>query len=267
MLLPNFSFLPNRDLRLGTILTSVKGSKLPDPRRPLNTSTRKEVCTSDIHSQNFKPWNWDSSRYISAGVTLRADVSILTGFGGSVSKEASKDKNLAIKCDSMNITSFRPDTKYLAQAVQDDIVKAIGQKLLGPPLYMVVGLMIANGAEITVSQERSSGYSKNLSLDGTSVGVPLAVGPNAGYNRSSSMSHASVPTEPFILAYEIIRMRMKRDGTVKEHDENKWALFSDEESGCREQDHVADFEKHWAVEAVHLHDTMTVDPRRTAAVS
>jgi hypothetical protein len=267
MLLPNFSFLPDRDLRLGTILTSLKGSKLPDPRRPLNTSTRQEVCTSDIQSQNFKPWSWDSSRYLSAGVTLRADVSVLTGFGGGITKEASKDKNLAIKCDSMNITSFRPDTKYLAQAVQDDIVKAIGQKLFGPPLYMVVGLMIANGAEIAVAQERSSGYSKNLSLDGTSVGVPLAVGPSAGYNRSSSMSHASMPTEPFILAYEIIRLRMKRNGTVNEHDENQWALFSDEESGYRDRNHVAEFERQWTVEAVHLQDTMTMDPHCTEAAS
>jgi hypothetical protein len=192
---------------------------------------------------------------------------VLTGFGGSVSKEASKDKNLAIKCDSMKITSFRPDTKYLAQAVQDDIVKAIGQKLFGPPLYMVIGLMIANDAEITLSQERSSGYSKNLSLDGTSVGVPLAVGPSAGYNRSSSMSHASMPTEPFILAYEIIRLRMKRNGTVNEHDENQWALFSDEESGYRDRNHVAEFERQWTVEAVHLQDTMTMDPHCTEAAS
>jgi hypothetical protein len=151
--------------------------------------------------------------------------------------------------------------------VQDDIVKAIGQKLFGPSLYMVVGLMIANSAEITVSQERSSGYSKNLSLDGTSVGVPLAVGPNAGYNRSSSMSHESVPTEPFILAYEIIRLRMKRNGTVKEHDENQWALFNDEESVCQEKNHVAEFERHWTVEAVSLQDTMAEDCHMTAVAS
>jgi hypothetical protein len=259
MLLPNFSFLPDRDLHLGTILTSVKGSKLPDPKRPLNKSTRREISPSDVQTQEFKPWSWDSSKHTSTGGGLHADVPLLTGIGSSFTKSAAKGNSLMIRCDSMIVSSFRPDIRYLAQTVQDEVVKAIAQKLFGPPLYMIVGLMTAVGAQIVVSQDRNHEFASGLGVDGTPLGVPLTVGPSAERSHSSSFNLVGTTTEPFLLAYEIVRIRMKRDGTVKEQDENKWALFNDEEPGDHEESDIADFERDWTANPVTLEEIMTWD--------
>lgn len=48
MLLPSFNYLPDRDLRLGSIITSARGSRLPDAPRLLNPTTRVTVPPEDI---------------------------------------------------------------------------------------------------------------------------------------------------------------------------------------------------------------------------
>jgi hypothetical protein len=256
MLLPNFSFLPDQDVRLGTILTSAKGSKLPDPRRPLNGATRKDVDPSLTREQTHKPWSWDSSKDFSAKGGLHAEISFLTGICGSMSKDGAKGKSLVIACDQVHTLNFQPTSKYLAQAVQDDNVRAIGQKRFGPLLYMVVGLVVATGAEITVMKNSSHGGSANLSVDATQLGAPLNVGLEGGYNKASKSRLTDVPSEPFILAYEIRRLRMKKDGSVSERDENKWALFDDETTRGDEA-RIAEFERIWEVDTVAPSDLLS----------
>jgi hypothetical protein len=263
MLLPSFSFLPNRDLRLGTVLTSSQGStrnKIPDPKRPLNKSTRLPIPASEITTQEYKPWSWDSSKSRSTKAGLHAGISLLTGLGGSISKEGAKGYDLAIDCDRVLTTTFRPDKKYLARTVQDTDIKRLGEKkFLAPPLYMIVGLMVANGANVTISHNRSFGFSGDLSVDGTSNGIPLSLGPEAEHSHSSSSKLRGVPTEPFILAYEVVRLRMKRHGKVEERDEKGWALFRScvpVEIGRLEDPVVAEFEEEWEVEGVTLEDVL-----------
>jgi hypothetical protein len=265
MLLPNFSFLPNRDIHLGTVLTSAKGSKIPDPKRPLNKTTRLPIDDSGITSQEYNPWSWDSSKATTTKTGLHAGISLLTGLGGSISKEGAKGYNLTIDCARVRTSSFRPDKKYLARTVQDnDDIKALAEKkLLAPPLYMVVGLMVASGAAVSVSRNRNFAFSGDLSVDGASVGVPVSLGPEAEYGRSSISKLKGVPTEPFILAYEVVRLRLKRRGRVEERDEKGWALFSScvpvGIGGLEDSVVVAEFEEEWEVEGVTLEDVLGED--------
>jgi hypothetical protein len=262
MLLPNFSFPPNRNLHLGTVLTSAKGSKIPDPKRPLNKSTRLRIDDSEITSQEYKPWSWDSSKATTTKTGLHAGISLLTGLGGSISKEGAKGYDLAIACERVRTSTFRPDKKFLARTVQDDddIRALAGKKLLAPPLYMVVGLMVASGVAVSVSHNRKFAFSGDLSVDGSSVGVPISLGPEAEYSRSRYSKLKVVPTEPFILAYEVVRLRVKRRGRVEERDEKGWALLS----SCVPvgigglDDSVVDVlvEEEWEVEGVTLEDVL-----------
>jgi hypothetical protein len=260
MLLPNFSFPPNRNLHLGTVLTSAKGSKIPDPKRPLNKTTRLPIDDSEITRQEYKPWSWDSSKATSAKMGLHAGISLLTGLGGGISKEGAKGYDLAIDAARVRTSSFRPDKEFLARTVQnDDEIKALAEKkFLAPPLYMVVGLMVASGANVTVSHNRKFGFSGDLSVDGGSVGVPVSLGPEAEYSRSRYSKLKGVPTEPFILAYEIVRLRVKRRGRVEERDEKGWALFSScvpvEIEGLDDPIVDVEFEEEWEVEGVTLED-------------
>ncbi|TKA78975.1 hypothetical protein B0A55_02552 [Friedmanniomyces simplex] len=249
MLLPSFGFLPDRDIHLGTILTAATGSKLPDPKRPLNRTSRVAIDAKDVHPQTFQPWSWDSTTSRSDKLALTADVSLLTGVGGSLAGEGGRGRELVIECDRMEVKTFRPDQTYLMQTLRDDLVKTVGWKLTRPPLYLVTGLMVAQGAVITVKGDSNKGFSGSASADFTSLGVPLKAGPGVEHKTAKTSKLAGVPTEPFVLAYELLKVRKKRDGTVEERDENQWALFSDEESIAVEGGEDA-LTKEWDVEQV-----------------
>ncbi|KAK5110338.1 hypothetical protein LTR62_006046 [Meristemomyces frigidus] len=228
MLLPSFGFLPDQDIQLGTVLTTAKGSKLPDAKRPLNKASRVTVNADDVHEQPWAPWSWDSTKSGSNKLSLTADVSLVAGIGAGISGKWGQDRGLVIESDRVDVRWFRPDAAYLAKTLQDDLVKTVGWKLTRPPLFLVTGLMIATGTTVTVTDAKNHAFSAHATADLTSLSVPLAVGPAVEHTRDSSSKLSGVPTEPFILAYELVRLRKKRDGGVEEQDENTWALFNDE---------------------------------------
>ena len=97
MLLPDFAFLPDKNVRLGSILPTAKDSKRPDPRRPLTANVT--VVSGDISTQDFEPWAWDSDNQLSYGGGVFADLSIITGIGAGVEGSHGTTKGLTINCN------------------------------------------------------------------------------------------------------------------------------------------------------------------------
>jgi hypothetical protein len=83
-----------------------------------------------------------------------------------------------------------------------------------------------------------------VEADLTSQGVPLNTGVDVEHSRSDRSAVVDVPTEPFILAYQIVRLR-KRGGGVTDEDHNKWGLFSDDHDGDDESDELLGWEIDW----------------------
>jgi hypothetical protein len=245
MLLPNFTISPGGQIQLGSILPAIKGGDLPDPNRPQNSSFRVSVEDNLINGkQDFKPWTFDSRKDVKNKIALQASISLLTGVGGHVSGEKSKARELMIDSDHVRVESFRPDKKYLAKALDDDMLRTLSRKLSRPPLYMVTGIMVAHGAVVRVSDERGSAVGAGVEADVTSQGVPLNAGVNVEHSHSGRSTVVKVPTEPFILAYQIVRLR-KRSGGITDEDHNKWGLFSDDRDGDDGSDELLDWEIDW----------------------
>jgi len=244
MLLPNFTFIPGGQIQLGSILPAIKGGDLPDPNRPQNSSFRVSVDASLMNGkQDFKPWCFDSRKDVKNKSALQASISLLTGVGGHVSGERSKAREIMIDSDHVRLESFRPDKKYLAKALDDDMLRTLSRKLSRPPLYMVTGIMVAHGAVVRVSDERGAAVGAGVEADLTSQGVPLNTGVDVEHSHSGRSAVVNVPTEPFILAYQIVRLR-KRGGGITDEDHNKWGLFSDDREDDEESD-LLDWEIDW----------------------
>lgn len=235
MLLPNFNFFPGGQIQLGTILPAVKGGELPDPNRPKNLSFHVPVNTALMNGeQNHKRWTFDSRKEVKDKAKLQASISLLTGVGGHVSGEKSKTRELTIDCDSVQVQSFRPNKQYLAKSLDDEMLQTLARKIsrgmmTGPPLYMVTGLMLAGGAVVRVSDERGRAFGAGVEGDLTSQGVPLNAGVDGEHAHSGTSTMVSVPTKPFILAYQIVRLR-KKGANLNDDDQNKWGLFDDDDS-------------------------------------
>jgi hypothetical protein len=109
---------------------------------------------------------------------------------------------------------------------------------------MVTGIMIAHGAVVRVSDERGAAVGAGVEADVTSQGVPLNAGIDVERSHSGRSTVVNVPTEPFLLAYQIVRLR-KKGGEITDEDKNKWGLFSDDRDGNDESDDLLDLEVEW----------------------
>jgi hypothetical protein len=230
MLLPDFTYLSDGPLTLGSIIRRSEETKRPDPKRLLNKGTLS--APSETGKQIFEPWRWNSEEEHSRNAGVFAEVAMLTGLGGRVEGDKDRVDRLDIRCDKIVQETFSPDDAYILRAIDDPTIQAILKRARRPPVFLVTGIMVAYDASITVERSRGAGTNNKLEADATQLGVPLSVGGEIGSTNKLSSKLENVPTRPFILAYQLrrIRRRVFRD-SVDDAEENKWALFDDTRMG------------------------------------
>ena len=236
MLLPDFSFLPDKDIRLGSILPMTRDTKRPNPRQPLTAALT--LTADDISTQEFTPWKWDSDNSHSVGGGVFADLSIITGIGAGVEGSRSHTRGLAIECDSVVQTTSRPSKAAIAQAVSNPTVAAILKKLVRQSVYVVTGVMVAHGAKIEVRKGQSRTGGAHASADVTQVGVPVNAGVKGEVSSDQNSTLVQAPKEDFVLAYQLLRVRRKFDRSLDAVEENRWALFNDDDDDGSENEFV-----------------------------
>lgn len=240
MLPPDFSFLPDKDIRLGSILPMARDTKRPNPRQPLTAALT--LTADDISTQEFTAWKWDSDSSRSIGGGVFADLSIITGIGAGVEGSRSYTRGLAIECDRVVQTTFRPSQTSIAKAVSDQTVAAILKKLVRPSVYIITGVMVAHGANIEVRKGHSRSGGAHASADVTQVGVPVNAGVKGDVSRDQNSTLVQAPKEDFVLAYQLLRVRRKFNRSLDAVEENRWALFSDDGDDEGENDLVEELE-------------------------
>lgn len=226
MLLPDFTYMPDGPLRLGSVIRRSEETKRPDPKRVLNKGTLS--VPSGTTKQSFEPWSWNSEEEHSRNAGVFAELAMLTGVGGRIEGNKNRLDRLDIRCDKIDQETFNPDDAYILKATEDPTIQAILKRAHRPPVFLVTGTMIAHAASIAVERSKDAGTNNKVEADATQVGVPLSVGGEIGFTNKTSSKLENVPTQPFILAYQLrrIRRRLFRD-SMQEADENTWALFDD----------------------------------------
>lgn len=228
MLLPNFYFKPEDPLKLGLVLPLSASTKRPDPEKILNASTHIPVAQTDKKTSTFNNWNVKHTESHSFSTGLWADVSMLTGVGAGGNLGRSRQNGLTVRCESMTVEWFTPSDEYILHALKNNLVRSYLQKPTIPSVYMITGMMVVEKAVVIMSDGKDNDIEGEFSFDGTQFGVPIKIGPKAGVSAEEQSSITFQSDEPFILAYRLKRIRRKRDGSAKQRDYNKWALFNDD---------------------------------------
>lgn len=232
MLLPDKMHKPDDDIHLGTILPLSKHTKLPDPDAPFNRYTRISPWPSDMrHPLIEKPWLYTGGRVLSGSAAINAEVPFVP-VGGSFVLGRSKEENITIQCDRVETTRFVPNVEYLKQSMADRDVQQYCRGRWFPSVYMVTGIKVAYNAnaEAGTTQSLSGGF--DVSVDATAQGVPVNVGLSPKLNFSAEGKLNSGVEDAFILAYQLRRIKLRRDSTVRKHEPlNKHNLFSDDDDG------------------------------------
>nr|OQO26250.1 hypothetical protein B0A51_07144 [Rachicladosporium sp. CCFEE 5018] len=230
MLLPDTSFLPGKGIQLGTLLAVETASKYPDARRPLNSTSRIAVEESSITRQSHKQWFLDTTQQASGKVGLSAELSIIPILSGGLSGSRAVQNSVKINAENVSVEWFAPDEIYIAQATTNPTLRKYAGTLRRKPIYMVTGLMTASVATIEYGKDRSGSAGAKLAVDGAAFGAPGKVGPEVEGSRSYERRQGSSPVEPFLLAYQLLRIRLKRqEGQFETRMETKWALAGDED--------------------------------------
>lgn len=230
MLLPDSSFSPDMNIQLGRLLMQTNDSlKLPNPRRPF-TSVKLEVRSdSSERPQTFEdPWKWNSGNSLDTNASVWADIALITGIGAGVDANRSKNDTLDIECKGVVQQTFYPTAEDLSKLVKDRTISGLLNGADRPSVYLITGLMTAEQASFRIVHTKGKGGGAHVSADLTSVGAPLNVGLDAGRQSASDSTLVAAPRERFILAYQLVRLRRKVFGGIKDSLVQKWALFDDD---------------------------------------
>ncbi|KAK5723185.1 hypothetical protein LTR17_013905 [Elasticomyces elasticus] len=228
MLLPDYTQPPNRDITLGTLLMLSRDTGLPDPDLPLNKSSRPPINDNDIKRSTEEPWYFEHSSGNSKTGSIDAQVPVFAPVGGSFALGRSKSVDFVVTCNRLETERFAPSNQYLSKALQDEDVQHYCRQYFFPSVYMVTGIKIAHEAGIGGRSAVAGHTSVSAWVDTTSVGVPLQAGPATGVSSAAHAVSRTTILEPFILAYQLKRLKLRRDGSLRKAESfNKHALFDD----------------------------------------
>jgi hypothetical protein len=140
------------------------------------------------------------------------------------------------KFDKLDTYSFEPTPAYVKSSVVGNNVEEFiisAENNYQVPVYMVTGIKIARGAESAISRSREMGMDARLGIDGTSTGVPLAVGPKLSVKSKDAADVSFTNSSDFVFAYRVREIYYEK-GVLKTKTHNKGELADNSGRGiCR----------------------------------
>lgn len=218
-LAPNWDFLPPPQgyFFLGSIIVDPK-----KPQRSLNAGERHPV--ENVQTSYKDEWSLAHGDLVSGSAGIFASfLQLIVGVGADVEFSKSRDKNVVYRCNRLETHSFEPDDAYLQRCLQDERVKDFANNAgpLRKTMYMITGIKIARGPSAESHEASSVGSDVSLTADGTVLGagtVPISGGPKLKFERRKSEATSWGASSDFVFAYQLVKLRPKRNGRVEVRD-------------------------------------------------
>lgn len=250
MLPPTLSFTPEDDIKLGMLIPlSDTKPHLPDPDCNLTDSPNyvwpnQTLIKSDVE----EPWTYDDAYRNSISGGIWADIPILTAVCGSLGFERSRSESITVQARRVETYRFAPNSKYIVDALREPSAR---EYLLQDPkssVFMITGMKIAYDAEVSLGKEKTKEFHGDLGADLTALSAPIRIGPEAAVNRSREIHFQTKKTGPFVLAYQLKRIRKKKNGSIEATRYNRHAFLFDDDVATAVAE--TQFEDEWDVEEV-----------------
>jgi len=250
MLPPTLSLVPDRDVKLGMLIPlSDTRPHLPDPECNLTDSFNYVWPDQTLIKSNVEePWTYDDAYEKSTSGGIWADIPILTAVCGSLGFERSKSEDITVQARRVETYWFMPSSKYIADALREPSAREYLLQDLKSSIFMITGMKIAYDAEISLAEEEAREFHENLGADLTALSAPIRVGPKAAMGRSRKTHFQTKKAGPFVLAYQLKRIRKRKNGSIEATRYNRHAFLFDDDVATA----VAEtrFEDEWDVEEV-----------------
>lgn len=265
-LLPHFDCQPGGAICLGAVLLQSSKTKTADPNSSVSEATvppPPDTVTSDTQEYDpagddgAKGWHYADNIRHGGGGGIFAEIPGITALSGGFGMNKSKEMGIVVSCTKL-VTSFttaadRPNAalkqEVIRKALDDMFVQSYIKKHWRPWLYLVTGIKIAENATIQYTWGKRFDVQGDIGIDGSSAAVPMKLGPTANVERVQEGSQSEFRKGPFILAYRLIRLRPKSNGSFVEKGDRRRGNYLYGEDDPNEESSLAD-EDAWEIEEV-----------------
>ncbi|KAF5024993.1 hypothetical protein F66182_2944 [Fusarium sp. NRRL 66182] len=233
----------------------VLGSILKYPNDPVDILNRKEVEPVDssavINEREHVTKSFTDALDVGLGSKLGASSVLAAVIGAAPFVEGNWTKGTSYSIEATRVRSqrFIPSDTYMNKALRTKEVTAfVRQSFFSAPIYMVVGVAIANTISRTTATSRGRGAGAGIGIGPPGIGVEVSAELSANRETQSSY-HDSIEDGDVVLAYRLRGFQYsKRKDEFKSNktDETKHARYSldeDSESGDEEDEdgYIANF--------------------------
>jgi hypothetical protein len=155
---------------------------------------------------------------------------MILSVGVDISISTSKDERQSWEVGRMTTMSFLPSRQFLESAVQqDDVRDYLTSTMFRDRIYMITGVMVAEGTMALRERMQEKGLYVHAGVDATAwTGVPISAGPEGEWKSRERVFEKSQREEEFVFAFRVREVRVKKGGVKADRTYDRGALFSRE---------------------------------------
>lgn len=163
---------------------------------------------------------------------------------GKLGFHHSNHEDLYMSASMMETKYFIPTDEYVEEALrQQEVISKLSKQGYTEKLYMIIGLKIARGAQVTTLVSSAKGGDAKVSVDGSSFGAAgLKLGPELELSHAHLIYKSSKPESDFVYAYrlrEILYYQQSRPIATRDYTKGAAAGLNHGALNSKEEEEVA----------------------------
>ena len=221
---------PSGPIVLGSIITSPRLAELP-----LATVLPIDEAVMPISTHVEKNWELMLEKHRNGTVGVWGSFLQALGAGGDIGLSCEISDSSTFHFDRLETQTFWPTNDYVKASIcAEPVQEFLKKNMFRHNVYMVISVKIAYGASCARTKLRNRGVNAQLGVDGTSVGVPISVGPEAeiGWGKTESLSFER--DSAFVFAFRLREICYTTRRGLRQDEFVKGAVFGMENNAQKE---------------------------------
>lgn len=211
-------------IRLGSIVEDPSYVQEPINNPPVPPGSAGEQVY--LHNAAKSTIALNASRSFALGLFVKFQQLLQGKIGGKVSSVVEETWSF----NNLQTQWFKPSDDYIKQSLQQmEVQDFIAQNyswLRRTKLYMVTGIMIAEGASSTIKAAKQNEFHLSLGVDTPLPQVPVTVLPQLDLEGASGVAKSQGKSDTVVFAFQLRRIRISPAGDVTHAQYTDGALLS-----------------------------------------
>ncbi|UKZ62083.1 uncharacterized protein TrAtP1_003342 [Trichoderma atroviride] len=203
---------PEGPIRLGSIIEDPSYVQEPINNPPVSPGSAGEKVY--LHNAANSAVTLNASKSFALGLFVKFQQLLQSKIGGKASSAVEETWSFS----NLQTQWFKPSDDYIKQSLQQmEVQEFIAQNyswLRRTKLYMVTGVMIAEGASSAIRVAKQNELHLSLGVDAPLPQVPIAVRPQLDLEGASGVTKSQGKSDTVVFAFQLRRIKISPAGDV-----------------------------------------------------